>query len=81
MADDVSLDTGYSENIPSGVIETTYFMGMGILWRPQNYYYLELEIGYEDINNEYNIRGQNSADMTALFQLAVDYDKLFLLNK
>jgi hypothetical protein len=51
------------------------------LWRPQNYYYLELEIGYEDINNEYNIRGQNSADMTALFQLAVDYDKLFLLNK
>ena len=77
MADDVSLDSGFSESIPSGVIETTYSAEMGILWRPQNYFYLDLAIRYEAINNEYNISGQNSADMTVLFQLAVDYDKLF----
>ena len=76
MASDVSLDSGYSEKIPTGIIESTSCVKVGLKYIPSKSIILDLSIGYQDIKNAFNINEENSSGINASVKLVVDYDKL-----
>jgi hypothetical protein len=75
LSEEVSLEGGYSESIPSGTIETSELINVGLLWRPTHYFYLDTSFGIEEVKNFNNILDQKSRNFQAQFEITAEIGK------
>ncbi len=77
-APDVTMETGYQEKIPYGIVETTQRLQLGLHYEPNVHLQTDLHLGYEHIRNVDHQKGQQEGGMFVDFSLWLDYDYLFI---
>jgi hypothetical protein len=79
MEEDLNFESGYSENVPSGVVETSTVLDVGLLWRPTKYFSLDASIASENKVNTSHIIGTRHSGMIVSLNLSAQIDKIYYL--
>ena len=55
-----TVEEGYDEPFPTGVVETTSRFGMDVTWYPRNRVRVLGDVDYVDVENEFNVEGESA---------------------
>ena len=72
-----TIDEGYSEPFPTGVVEKNKSVNFSVLWYWQNYCRMYIQLESDFITNRNNIAEKNDNLFSARFQLEFDYSRIF----
>lgn len=75
--DQFTVEQGYSEPFPTGVVETSQLIDFIINYRPHFSWFAGIEAGYESIQNFQNQKGMTVDNFRILLKLWVDLRKDF----
>ena len=75
MGPDVTVETGYKEKFPYGVVERTHRIGFGLFYYFSAKLNFNLEVFYSDIKNYKNIEGSKKKLFTFKAWLFFNFDK------
>jgi len=76
MADEVTMETGYKEKIPYGIIETTNKIYASLHYEYNVHLQSDLSIGYEIIDNLEHLEGNKSDNLFLNLNLYLAFDWL-----
>ena len=76
MADEVTMETGYKEKIPYGIIETTNKIYASLHYEYNVHLQSDLSIGYETIDNLEHLEGNKSVNLFLNLNLYLAFDCL-----
>lgn len=74
-----SLETGYHENSPYGIVEKTTKLGLGFYYQPSNKFLAQLNLKRVWINNKNHIKNNDDQDWELFFKLSYEFQSSFSL--
>ena len=81
MDEDVTMETGYIEKIPYGIVETTNRIYSTLHYKYNSHIHSNLQLGYKNINNLDHVSGEKSGNFYFNLSLWVDVDRYFKTEK
>ncbi|RQW01137.1 MAG: hypothetical protein EH225_09775, partial [Calditrichaeota bacterium] len=77
MAEDVTMETGYTEKIPYGIIESMNNVSAGIHYEINSRIQADLGCQYQTFHNYEHVENKSHSDFAVFFRLMIDYAKIF----
>ena len=74
-----TLETGYHEDSPFGIVEKTYKFGLGMLYQPNHQFLTEVQVKHIWIDNYRNIKNNHLRDWEFLIKLSYEFQSTFSL--
>jgi len=75
IEEDVTMETGYSESIPYGIVETTNRFYLKMLYQSSSLFRINCLIGYQSIDNYLNVDGSEDSSLWGQVNLDVFFYK------
>ncbi len=72
-----TLEEGYDEPFPFGVVERHWRSGMQIFYQPRPAGHIRLDVGYSDFRNFHHVEGRKYSDFTVDLSLWVQWNRLW----
>jgi len=77
MADDITMESGYTEKIPYGIVETTNSIYSSLHYEYNSHVQADFGIQYQMIDNAGHIKGDSHSDISIFCRLLIEYTKYF----
>ena len=77
MDEDVTMESGYSEKIPYGIVETTNRIYSTLHYEYNTHIQSDLQLGYENVNNLNNQKNETESGFFIGMRLWIDGDFWF----
>jgi hypothetical protein len=78
---DYTVEEGYSEPFPFGVVERRWQYGASAFFKPHNLWHISLNLAFNDVNNYQNISGNTFSEFTFKIALWLQWSNLWALKQ
>jgi hypothetical protein len=80
MSEDITLETGYSEKVPFGIVEKSNIINLGVYWHPYRWIEIDASIGYISTTNHEHLLHLKHSGKTATLQITTDINWINYIN-
>ncbi|MCX7761397.1 MAG: capsule assembly Wzi family protein [Candidatus Kryptonium sp.] len=78
MAPEITVETGYKEKFPYGIVERTHQLGINLFYYFSSKLNLNLELSYANIKNYRNVKGARKGLFTFKAWVFFNFDKILI---